>query len=190
MDKVLPTLGILAVVVIVIALAVVGWRRRVQRDTASGGGYSIPGTLSAPTASIEALYVATTRAGQPLERLALPGLAFRGTATVTVRPEGVELAVTGEQPVFVPAAVVTGVGAASVAIDRVVEKDGLLRLGWTTSGGTAADSYVRVVDPAGRAQLAAAIEDLVPRTDSAGTAGAETPGADTTGVDRPNDKEV
>ena len=71
-----------------------------------------------------------------------------------------------------------------------MERDGLLRVGWTTTGGTAADSYFRVVDPAGRAQLAAAIEDLVPRSDTAGTAGAETTGDDTTGVDRPNDKEV
>jgi hypothetical protein len=178
-DKVLPALGILAVVVIVLALAIVGWRRRVRRDASAGGGYSTPGTLSAPSAETEALYVATTRAGQHLERLAVPGLAFRGSATVTVRREGVTIAVTGEQPVFVPAAVVTGVGAASVAIDRAVERDGLLRLGWTTSGGTAADSYFRVVDPARRAQLAAAIEDIVPR--------AEAPGAD--GL-APNDKEV
>lgn len=180
MDKLLPTLAILAVVVIVLALAIVGWRRRVQRDSGSGGGYSTPGTLSAPTAQADALYVATTKAGQHLERLALPGLAFRGAATVTVRPEGVELAVNGESPVFVPAAVVSGIGTASVAIDRAVERDGLLRLGWTTSGGTAADSYFRVVDPAGRAQLATAIEQIVPRADA----------PDEAGTSRPNDKEV
>ena len=81
---------------------------------------------------------------------------------------------------FIPAAVVSGVGTASVAIDRVVERDGLVRLGWTTSGGTAADSYFRVVDPAGRAQLAAAIEQIVPRADA----------PDEAGTSRPNDKEV
>jgi len=179
-DKLLPTLGILAVVIIVLALAIVGWRRRVRRDSGAGAGYSTPGTLSAPTAETDALYVATTKAGQHLERLALPGLAFRGKAVVTVRPEGVAIAVTGETPVFIPAAVVTGVGAASVAIDRAVERDGLLRLGWTTSGGTAADSYFRVVDPAGRAQLTAAIHEIVP--------GAAAP--DAAGESRPNDKEV
>ena len=180
MDRFLPALGILAVLIVVVALAVVGWRRRVRRDSASGGGYSTPGTLSAPTAEAEVLYVATTKAGQHLERLALPGLAYRGAATVTVRPEGVELAVTGESPVFIPAAVVSGIGAASVAIDRAVERDGLLRLGWTTSGGTAADSFLRVVDPAGRAQLSAAIEAIVPRADA----------PDAAGPSRPNDKEV
>jgi len=179
-DRALLTILIVAVVVIVLALALFGWRRRVRRDAASGGGYSTPGTLGAPTAEADVLYVATTKAGQHLERLALPGLAFRGAATVTVRPEGVELAVTGEPPVFVPSAVVSGVGLASVAIDRAVERDGLLRLGWTTSGGTAADSYFRVVDPAGRAQLAAAIEDIVPRASA----------PDDQGAPRPNDKEV
>jgi hypothetical protein len=179
-DKLLPTLGILAVLVIVLALAFVGWRRRVQRDSGSGGGYSTPGTLGTPTAEVDALYVATTRAGQHLERLALPGLAYRGAVAVTVRPEGVTLAVAGESPVFVPAAVVSGVGTASVAIDRAVERDGLLRVGWTTSGGTAADSYFRVVDPAGRAQLTAAIEEIVPRADA----------PDEAGSSRPNDKEV
>jgi len=161
-DRLLPTLGILAVLAIVVALGVVGWRRRVRRDSGAGGGYSTPGTLSAPTAETEALYVATTKAGEHLERLALPGLAYRGKATVAVRPEGVAIAVTGETRVFIPAAVVSGAGTASVAIDRAVERDGLLRLGWTTSGGTAADTYFRVVDPAGRAQVAAAIEQIVP----------------------------
>jgi hypothetical protein len=187
-DKLLPTLGILAVVVIVLALAIVGWRRRVRRDSGAGGGYSTPGTLSAPLAEAAALYVATTKAGQHLERLALPGLAYRGKATIAVRPEGVAIAVTGETPVFIPAAVVSGVGAASVAIDRAVERDGLLRLGWTTSGGAAADTYFRVVDPAGRAQLAAAIEQIVP--DQPEAAASDATGSDTTGDDHPNDKEV
>ena len=80
-------------------------------------------------------------------------------------PEGwlvIHHGVTGEQPVFIPAAALTGVGAATVTIDRVVERDGLLRLGWTTSGGAAADSYFRVVDPAGRGLLTTAVEDILP----------------------------
>ena len=162
MDKLLPTLGIVAVVVVVLALAITGWRRRVRRDAPAGGGYSVPGTLSGALAESDALYVATTKGGESLERLALPGLSFRGKARVGVRPEGVEIAVTGELPAFVPASVLTGVGAATVTIDRVVERDGLLRLGWTTSGGAAADSYFRVVDPAGRAALTAAIQSILP----------------------------
>ncbi len=168
MDKLLPALGILAVLIVVALLIVAGWRRRVRRDSAAGGGYPAPAATGAPTASADCLYVATTKAGEPLERLALPGLSFRGKAAVTVTAEGVALAVTGEQPVFVPASALTGVGAATYAIDRVVERDGLLRLGWTTSGGAAADSYLRVVDPADREPLAAAIEALLPAGTRAG----------------------
>ncbi|MCI0155677.1 hypothetical protein KNO15_03075 [Leifsonia shinshuensis] len=162
MDKLLPTIGILLVVIVVLVLAIVGWRRRVRRDAPAGGGYPSPDTVSAVTASAEVLYVATTAAGEPLERLALPGLAYRGRGTVEVSGDGVQLRVTGEQPVFIPAGALSGIGASTVAIDRVVERDGLLRLGWTTSGGAAADSYFRVVDPAGRGRLTSAVEDIIP----------------------------
>ncbi|MEY9953406.1 hypothetical protein [Leifsonia sp. EB34] len=162
MDKLLPTIGILAVVIVVLALAVVGWRRRMRRDAPAGGGYPAPETAAAVTASSEVLYVATTKAGEALERLALPGLSYRGRGTVEVSADGVLLRVTGEQPVFIPATALTGVGAATVTIDRVVERDGLLRLGWTTSGGASADSYFRVVDPVGRGLLTAAVEDILP----------------------------
>ncbi|GAA4147373.1 hypothetical protein [Leifsonia shinshuensis] len=169
MDKLLPTIGILLVVIVVLALALVGWRRRVRRDAPAGGGYPEPETSAAPTVSSEVLYVATTKAGESLERLALPGLSYRGRGTVDVSADGVRLRVAGERPVFIPAGALTGVGAATVTIDRVVERDGLLRLGWTTSGGAAADSYFRVVDPAGRGLLTAAVEDILP--------GGPTPGS-------------
>ena len=168
MDKLLPTIGILIVVIVVLALAIVGWRRRVRRDAPAGGGYPAPETASAATATSEVLYVATTKAGEPLERLALPGLSYRGRGTVEVSADGVQLRVTGEQPVFIPAAALTGVGASTVAIDRVVERDGLVRLGWTTSGGAAADSYFRVVDPAGRGRLTSAVEEIVPADSTPG----------------------
>ncbi|WP_295117911.1 hypothetical protein [uncultured Leifsonia sp.] len=168
MDKLLPTIGILLVVIVVLALAIVGWRRRVRRDAPAGGGYPAPQSLSAATASSEVLYVATTKAGEPLERLALPGLAYRGRGTVDVSSDGVQLRVTGEDPVFIPAASLTGVGASTVAIDRVVERDGLVRLCWTTSGGVAADSYFRVVDPAGRGRLTAAVDDIIPAASTPG----------------------
>ncbi|WP_426624229.1 hypothetical protein ACPPVW_16915 [Leifsonia sp. McL0607] len=168
MDKLLPTIGILLVVIVVLALALVGWRRRVRRDAPAGGGYPAPETATTATASSEVLYVATTAAGEPLERLALPGLTYRGRGTVEVSADGVQLRVAGEQPVFIPAASLTGVGASTVAIDRVVERDGMVRLGWTTSGGAAADSYFRVVDPAGRGPLTAAVEDIIPAASTPG----------------------
>jgi hypothetical protein len=179
-DKLLPTLGILAVVVLVATLAILGWRRRVRRDAVVGGGYPAPAALTLTTV-VEVLYVATTKGGEHLERLALPGLAFRGTGAVEVAAEGVSVRVGGEQPVFLPASALTGLGAATVAIDRVVERDGLLRLGWITIGGSSVDSYFRVVDPAGRGRLTAAIEGILPAAPQQGS---------TTGESGPNEWEV
>jgi hypothetical protein len=180
-DKLLPTLAIAVVVVLVLLLAFAGWRRRVRRDAPAGGGYPAPVELGPQTAAADVLYVATTKAGEQLERLALPGLAYRGKGALSVSSDGISIRVAGEPPVFVPAAALTGVGSASFTIDRVVERDGLLRFGWTTSGGVAADSYFRVVDPVGRDAVSAAIEDILPGA---------TPTGSSTGGNGPEDQEV
>ncbi|GAA1444688.1 PH-like domain-containing protein [Leifsonia poae] len=172
MDKFLPTIVVVVVLAAAFLLMWLGWRRRARRDAGAGSGYPVGApaqTTELPLAEVDALYVATTAGGEPLERLALPGLSFRGRATVTVADAGVTIAVTGEAPVFVRSEAIAGVATATVTIDRVVEKDGLIRLSWTTSGGTAADSYFRVADPADRAPLIAAIETLLPATHSAGS---------------------
>lgn len=180
MDKFVPTLVVAAVLVVAALLILWGWRRRVRRDRPAGGGYPLPSTATAtaagqpaaaaqPIATAESFYVATTTAGEHLERLALPGLSFRGKAQVSVASDGVTIAVTGEQPTYIPSSALTGLGAATTAIDRVVEKDGLLRLSWTTSGGAAADSFFRVVDPADRAPVIAAVESILPAGSQAGT---------------------
>ena len=167
MDRVLPTVAILVVLVAVLLLILVGWRRRVRRDRDAGAGYPAPAAPAASLVEVRALYVATTKGGEPLERLALPGLAFRGNAAVTVSGDGVTIAVTGEHPVFITAGAITGVGAATVTIDRVVERDGLVRISWTTSGGAAADSFLRVVDPVDREPLLAAVGTILPTAEPA-----------------------
>ncbi|WP_431277361.1 hypothetical protein [Leifsonia poae] len=100
--------------------------------------------------------------------MAIPGLKFRGKARLTVSRDGVTIAITGESPVFIEAAALTGVGVTNTAIDRVVEKDGLLRISWTTSAGAAADSFLRVVDPADRTPVIGAVETILPAQSPAG----------------------
>jgi hypothetical protein len=162
------------VVIVVLLLAAAGmyagWRRRNRRDASAGGGYesSASQQTAAVLAEAETFYVASTLRGNHLERLALPGLKFRGRARLTVMADGVTIAIHGEHPVFVPTSAVSAIGAATTAIDRAVEKDGLLRLSWTTSGGVSADSFLRVVDPADRAPVIGAIESLLPAHTQAG----------------------
>lgn len=148
---------------LLIALGVSAWRRRARRDS----GHAAP-VGEAPAGAVETfrsqgLYVATTRAGEPLERLAIAGLAFRSRVDVTVTDAGVALDLTGQPRVFLAASRIVSVDQATVAIDRVVERDGLVRISWTTDAGETVDSYLRPQDTSARG-LAAAIDGVRPPT--------------------------
>lgn len=160
--------GALAVM-IAVTLALVGvgvwaWMRRTRRDRE----LSAP-RREAPAGAVEravfrGLYVATTVHGDPLERLAVPGLGFRSRADLTVTDAGVALDLTGQPRVFLDTARLAGVAQATVAIDRVVEADGLVRLEWRTDTGTVVDSYFRPQDASARAVAEAVAALLTPTT--------------------------
>ena len=122
--------------------------------------------------SAEALYVATTLAGQPLNRVAVRGLGFRGRATVTVTTAGVILAIAGNPEAFIPSGSLRAVERATFTIDRVVESGGLVVIAWTLHGiaATNVDSFFRVTDPADLTPLIDAIAELVPATATPGKA--------------------
>lgn len=155
----MANLGPAAIVAGVILLVFVGmwagWRRLQRRDASLRPLTALPADLGTQFASVDALYVATTAAGRPLERLAIRGLGFRAFARVDVHAAGVVLALKGAATIFIPAGQLLEVAPATVAIDRVVERDGLIRLGWLVPGSgptgnaerTPVDSYLRVVDP-------------------------------------------
>jgi len=106
------------------------WRARARRDAEL--------SIDAPKPSGELIadfsnagYVATSRSDAPLERVAIPGLRYKGSARVTVRRDGIVIAVTGEEPVSIPAARVIDTSTARVRIGKAVERDGLSLLRWT-----------------------------------------------------------
>ncbi|MBM7504900.1 hypothetical protein ACFPER_15510 [Agromyces aurantiacus] len=158
----------------VIAVALVGvagwlmlrsWRRRTVRDETLAA-YPTPAGLGTPTLEVEALYVATTPEAQPLERLAVEGLAFRGSARVELHPQGVLLRVAGELPSFIPAERLAAAGTATYAIDRGVEPEGLVALTWIVDdrsepeAPTRVDSYLRCRYPGDSSRLVAALNDI------------------------------
>ena len=153
----------IAVAVALIAVLAWAWWRRTRRDS----GLAAPvGEAPADASTLfthEALYVATTRHGEPLERLAIRGLGFRSRADLTVTSAGVALDLTGQPRFFLPTERIVEVAQATVAIDRVVEPGGLVRLEWRTDDATIVDSYFRPQDASTRA-VADAIAALVTPT--------------------------
>ena len=153
----------IAVAVGLIAVLGWGWWRRAHRDSGLVAPVGEAPADARTVAAFPALYVATTRHGEPLERLAIRGLTFRSRADVTVTDRGVALDLTGKPRVFIPAERIDRAAQANVAIDRVVEPDGLVRLDWRLDDGTVVDSYLRPQDASARA-LADAVAGILPPT--------------------------
>lgn len=160
MDRAAITIVIGAVVVLVFAGMALSWRARRRRSAGLAPEPVPAGSLGAVTESVELPYVATTRFEQPLERVVLPGLGFRGRATLRLHERGVVIAPVGERETVIPAALLRGAGEGSYVIDRAVEEGGLLVLSWSPRGDETVDSYLRVSEPTLRAHLVAELRRL------------------------------
>lgn len=158
--------ALLVVVLVAVALLALGgwaWMRRARRDRGLVAPVAEAPSDAATLVVFPMLYVATTQHGAPLERLAIRGLAFRSRADLTVTDAGVALDLTGQPRVFLATGRIADVGQATVAIDRVVEPDGLVRLAWRLDEGTVVDSYLRPQDASARA-VADAISGILTST--------------------------
>lgn len=145
-------IGILiGLAVLLIALGLWGWTRRMRRDSGLSAPFGETPEGAVTRATFAGFYVATTRHDEPLERLAIRGLAFRSRADLVVTDAGVALDLTGQPRVFLETGRLVSATQATVAIDRVVERDGLLRLVWRTGTGETVDTYFRAQDSSARA---------------------------------------
>jgi hypothetical protein len=149
----------IAIAVVLLALMAWGWWRRARRDATPLTTAVLPADAQI-LARFDGLYVATTRHGDPLERIAAPGLAFRSKAAILVTDAGVALDLPGQDRIVLPAARLAEVAQATLAIDRVVERDGLVRVTWRTDAGPSVDTYLRAQD-ASAAALADSIRPLL-----------------------------
>jgi hypothetical protein len=131
MDKILPGLAMLAIIAVVFVLLGIGWRNRLRRQSDVEQLPAVPAELSLPLAGADGQYVATTTAGDWLDRIAVRGLGIRTNAELTVHPEGALFARAGAGPLFIPADRLTGIRQDSGMAGKFVEKDGLLVVSWT-----------------------------------------------------------
>ncbi|MFT4136617.1 hypothetical protein [Microbacterium sp.] len=153
-----------AAAALLLGLAAWGWRRRIRRDSALAAPVGEVPDGASDLARFEALYVATTRHDEPLERLAIRGMGFRSRAGVTVTDAGVALDLTGRPRLFLASDRIAGVDQATVAIDRVVERDGLTRVAWRAADDTIVDTYLRPQSASARALADAIRSTLTPTT--------------------------
>lgn len=135
----------LALMVLALAGALWGWKRRQARYTGVAGELRRDVPTSAPTFEVPALYVATTETDNPMERVAAGPLSYRSRATLRVHPEGLSVTIPGEAPFLMPSRPSIQAGLATWTIDRVVEPDGLVMVRWQL-GSRDVDSYFRIVD--------------------------------------------
>lgn len=138
-------------VVVLIGIGALAWLRRRRRDADAHIPVGDAPDGSSTLVSHRTLYVATTRYGEPLERLALRGWGFRSRADLIVTDAGLVVDLTGQPRAFFDADRLAEVDQATVAIDRVVEPGGLVRVAWRLDDGTLVDSYFRPQDASARA---------------------------------------
>jgi hypothetical protein len=155
---------VLVFLLLLLALMVLGWRRRQRSQAGFPTPLSLPEAPGAETFAAEAFYVATTVAGEPLNRIAVAGLGYRARATVGVLADGLRLSIPGQPPIYLPAADILSVQKATWAIDRAVEQDGLVVIRWALGEPAVdrreVDSYLRVIDPAKTEQFFQLVQQL------------------------------
>jgi hypothetical protein len=160
---------VIGLAVLLIALMAWGWIRRSRRDAGLAAPHGELPEGATVLASFDGLYVATTAHERPLERLAIRGLAFRSRATIVVSDAGVALDLTGQSRVVLTVDRLVAVEQATVAIDRVVEKEGLTRISWRLREDLVVDTYLRPQDASAKA-LTDAIRPLLPASTATGEA--------------------
>ena len=132
--KLLSLVTTLPLIALALVLIGIGWRNRLRRQSDVEQLPAVPEELSLPLAAADGQYVATTTAGDWLDRIAVRGLGIRTNAELTVHPEGVLFERSGAGPLFIPANRLTGVRQDSGMAGKFVEKDGLLVVTWTLGG--------------------------------------------------------
>jgi hypothetical protein len=154
---------ILTLVLVVVALAMIGigWRNRLRRQADVEPLPPVPAELGAPLAGAGGQYVASTTAGDWLDRIAVHRLGLRTNAALSVHPEGVLFDRSGGGPVFIPTGSLTGVRQESGMAGKFVEKDGLLVLSWML-GSRELDTGFRTRHADDKATLFKALQDLIP----------------------------
>lgn len=143
-------------------VALRAWKNRAKRQSslfeAPLEALPVKGNL---LAAADSFYVATTFANSFLERIAAHGLGARGFASVEVFSQGVLVQRVGERDLAIAKEDLVSVSFSQVAIDKAVERDGLLVVIWRT-GESLLATHLRVKELSARDLVFSTLSDLVP----------------------------
>lgn len=136
-----------AIAAVLLAIMWLGWRNRTRRDAGiATAAKSLTGAVLAEFGGVQ--YVSTTLLGHAFERVAIAGLRYKGLAELTVRADGVSIAVTGEPPVTIASSDILGTSRSNGRIGKAVETDGISVLEWRSTDGRELESGFRFAGPA------------------------------------------
>ncbi|WP_101649967.1 hypothetical protein [Brevibacterium ihuae] len=161
MDRLIPALIVVGVIVALFALVAWGWtaRRRAQTAQFPAPARPVEG-MPVRGEPVAGMYVATTLADQPLERVAAHGLGLRTSAFLAIADDGVIIDRDGVDDLLIPVHDISGVSTASGMIGKFVEKDGLIVISWRL-GDTAVDTGFRTRAAADRTPTIDHIRQLI-----------------------------
>jgi len=129
--KTLTLLSTLALVAVVLAMIGIGWRNRLRRQADVDPLPAVPAEPGVPLNEAEGQYVASTTAGDWLDRIAVNSLGIRTNAMLSVYSHGVLFNRSGAPALYIPAGSLTAVRQESGMAGKFVEKDGLVVLTWS-----------------------------------------------------------
>jgi hypothetical protein len=136
-----------------------GWRNRQSRQADLAPLPSVPAALKG--AKTEGVYVATTTAGDWLDRIAVHELGVRSNADLAVSEAGLVFHRQGAADVFIPADHLTGVRTdRGIAGKVTAEASGLVVVTWS-HGGRELDTGFRPRRKADSATLTDSISTLI-----------------------------
>ena len=140
-----------------IVWAGVTWR---NRSKAQGRQLATPDFTDFSDAGRSGLYVATTFADRPLERVSAHGLGFAGKANVHVSDIEVQVSRSGEKSFTISSSALMDLSRTSGVIDKAVEKDGLLSLRWQL-GDAELETHFRFANSQARDDGALKVSKLI-----------------------------
>lgn len=152
-----------AVVVAVIALAIWGMRRGWEQRARRQADVPVPAAPPAdlpPADAVPGLYVATTSAGDLLDRIVAHGLGNRGRADLYVRSEGVLIDRVGEPSVWIPRESLRDVRLGTGQAQKAFEAGGLILVRWEL-GPREVETGFRADDPEAHVTAAEALYALL-----------------------------